>query len=102
MCRASRRLLSGALEILDRLGDVVAVGVVMGEFRQMVVESPCVDRFDRIANPLVPELAALYQQRVVSDLLRQRMLEDVFYIARGWLLVDELARLQVGEHRLQL
>ena len=47
------------------------------------------------------ELAALDQHRVVGDLLRQRVLEGVLDIARGRLLVDELARLQVGEHPLQ-
>ena len=48
------------------------------------------------------ELAALDQQRVVSDLLRQRMLEGVLNIARRRLLVDELPGLQPREHALQL
>src|ERR1700731_218871 len=47
------------------------------------------------------QLAALDQQRVVGDLLRQRVLEDVFDLGRGRLFVDELAGLQGRQSRLQ-
>ncbi len=59
--RALQSLLAGPPQILDRLGDVIAVAVVMGEFRQMVVERTCVERFDCVTDPLVQQLAALDQ-----------------------------------------
>jgi hypothetical protein len=47
-------------------------------------------------------LAALDQQRVVGDLLSERVLEDVVDAGRRQLLVNELGRLQIAEHRRQL
>ena len=46
-------------------------------------------------------LAPLDQHRVVGDLLRQRVLEDVFGVADRRLLVDELAQLQVVEQPVE-
>ena len=51
---------------------------MMRQFGQMVVQLPGEHRFQRLSHALVQELAALDQQRVVGDLLRQRVLEDVF------------------------
>src|SRR5229473_1206801 len=102
MGRALRRLPPRTLQILDRLDEVIAADVMMGQLVQMVLQLPSENRLEGLSGALVQELAALDQYRVVGDLLRQRMLEDVFDIAGGRLFVDELRRLQVGEHTLQL
>src|SRR6266851_7767987 len=46
--------------------------------------------------------APFAQNRVVRDLLRQRMFEDVFDVAGGRLLVNELRQLKVAKHPVQL
>ncbi len=74
---------------------------MMRQIAQMIVESLDVKRLHRRRRPLMKHLAPLDQQRVIGDLLRQRMFEDVFYIVRGWVFVDELARLQVRQHLFQ-
>jgi len=66
---------------------------MVGEFGQMVFERTCVERFERRANTFVQLLAPLQQYRVVRDLLSQCMLENVFGVAQGRLLVDELSEL---------
>jgi len=45
----------------------------------------------------VQHFAAVDEQRVVTDLLGQRVLEYILDIGCNWLLVDELARSQLGE-----
>ena len=56
-------------------------------------------QFDGLRRPLMQELTAFDQNRVVGDLLGQRVLKDVFDTARVCqLLVDKLAQLQIGEH----
>ena len=60
-----------------------------------------VERLERRSRVLVQELAPLDQDRVVGDLLRQRVLENVFGIAHRRLLVDELAQLQVIEKTVE-
>src|SRR5713226_9506227 len=75
---------------------------MMRQLDEMIVQLLCEHRLKRYSGSLVQELAALEQQRVVGDLLRQRMLEDVLDIAGGRLLVDELRHLQVREPSLQL
>ena len=62
----------------------------MREFVEMVVQLPGEHRLKRLSGALVQELATFGQQRVVGNLLRQCMLEDIFDIAGGRLLVDEL------------
>jgi hypothetical protein len=47
-------------------------------------------RLQRFSSTFVQEHATIDQQRVVGDLLRPRVLEDVFGRANSWLLVDEL------------
>jgi len=46
-------------------------------------------------------LAAFEQKRVVGDLLRQRVLENILGIAHRRLLVDELAQLQIIEDAVE-
>jgi hypothetical protein len=60
-----------------------------------------VQRFDRIADPLMERPSASYQDRPGSHLLGQRMLEDIFGVAQRRLLVDELAQLQVIEQAVE-
>src|SRR5216683_5442853 len=102
MRRALQRLLARPPQVFDRLADVIAEAVMTRQLAQVIVQLPGEHRLQRNSGALVQELAALDQQRVIGDLLRQRVLEDVFDIARGRLLVYELRHLQLGEHPLQL
>src|SRR6266849_9660744 len=77
MGRASRRLLARPPKIFDRLGEVIAASVMMRQIAQMVVQLLGEHRLQRLTGALVQELAPLDQQRVVGDLLRQRMLKRV-------------------------
>src|SRR5713101_8059097 len=77
MRRALQRLVPCTPQILDRLADVIAAAVVMRQPGQMIVQLPGEHRFQRLSGAFVQELAALAQQRVVGDLLRERVLEDV-------------------------
>src|SRR5216683_4611901 len=74
----------------------------MSQLAQMVLESLGVKRFHRPSRALMQKLAALDQQGVVGDLLRQRMLECVLNPRERWLFIDELACLQIGKHSFQL
>ena len=47
-------------------------------------------------------LAALLEDRVVGDLLRERVLEDILDIRDRRLLVDEFAKLEIGEEAFEL
>src|SRR5215831_17174170 len=60
------------------------------------------ERLDRLARPLMQSPATFEQQRVVGDLLRERMLKGVLRLWKGGLLVDELRRPQVRQELLQL
>jgi hypothetical protein len=74
----------------------------MGQLVQMIVQLPVEHRLQCYSGALVQELAALDQQRIVGNLLRQRVLENVFNVARSRLLVDELPRLQPREPALRV
>jgi hypothetical protein len=67
----------------------------------MIGQTRSKQRFGRHRSALVQKLAALLKNRVVGDLLREGMLEDVFDIAGGRLLVDELAQLEVIEQAVE-
>src|ERR1700720_2393315 len=102
MRRALQRLLPCAPEIFDRLADVIAAAVMMRQLTQMIVQLLGEHRLQCVSGALVQEFAASNQQRVVGDLLRERMLENVLSIGEDRLLVDELGRPQIRKHALQL
>jgi hypothetical protein len=87
---------------MHRLGEVGAALIMMSQLVQTIVQLRGEDRLQGESRPLVQELAALYQDQVVGDLLRQCVLENVLDIAGGRLLVDKLRQLKVGEHPLQV
>jgi hypothetical protein len=64
---------------------------MMREVVVMIGQTRSEQRFGRHRSALVQKLAALGQERVVSNLLRECMLEYIFDITGGRLLVDELA-----------
>ncbi len=74
----------------------------MRQLVQMIVQLCGEHRLQLLSGALVQLLAALDQQRVVSDLLRQRVLEDVLGVADRRLLVDELGELQLAEYPVQI
>jgi hypothetical protein len=59
-------------------------------------DTSCLANIDSSACPAL--FAALDQQRVVRNLLRQCMLEDVFDIARRYLLIDEFPPVSATAH----
>jgi len=89
-------------QVNNRLASIAAIFIVTGQFAQMIVELAAPNLFDRRADSLVQLLAALYQNRIVSDLLRQGVLEDKLDLRVRRLLVDEIARPQFCKHLLQL
>jgi hypothetical protein len=101
ICRALHRLLARQPQIFDRLGNVIAAAVVMGQVAQMIVQLPGEHRLQGLTSVLVRELAPLDQQRVVGDLLRKSMLEDVFDFGQGRLLIDEFGELQIREYAVE-
>src|SRR5262249_19797784 len=60
-----------------------------------------IKKLDGAADVLVELLAALQQNGVVSNLLGQRVLEDVFHIRDRRLLVHEFAKLQIADQPLE-
>src|SRR5216684_5702473 len=67
----------------------------------MIVQPLGEHRLQRLSGAFVQELTAFDEVRVVGDLLRQRVLEDVLDVPGGWLLVDELPGLQTRQPTLQ-
>ena len=98
---ALERLLARAAEILDGLVEVIAVTIVMRQLAQMIVQLFGKDRFQDLAGEFMQLFAALYQQRIVGDLLRQRVLEDVLGVGQR-LLIDELRSAQLGHHPIEV
>ena len=74
---------------------VAAQPIVARKFAAAIFEPIREQGFDRCADPIVQLLAPFDQYRVVRDLLGERVLEDELRVAHRWLLVDELAQLQV-------
>ena len=74
---------------------------MMREFAQMIVQLPGKHRLQCLACALVQLFAPLNQQRVVGDLPRQRVLENVLGVTHRRLLVDELAQLQIIEQPVE-
>ena len=75
---------------------------MMREFGEMIIQRGGVDRLDGVPRMLMQLLATLEQHRVVSHLLRERVLEDIFDVGDRGLLVNELAKLQSRDQAFQL
>src|SRR5580704_16523575 len=75
---------------------------MMRQLTQMIVQLLGEHRLQGLSGALVQEFAASDQQRVVGDLLGERMLENELSIGERRLLVDELDRLQIRKHPPQL
>src|ERR1700730_1053077 len=59
-------------------------------------------RLQRSSRAVVQEFPALDQDRVVGDLLRQCMFEDILDIGNPWLLIDEFGGLQNAKRGIKL
>ena len=96
-----RRALDGAVgghaQVLDRLRRVAASPVVIRELARMLGEPVGEKRFDSLRDLLVHYPPALPEERVVGDLLRERVLETVAGLFRNHRFVDELLVGEVGE-----
>ena len=73
----------------------------MGESAVVVLEVLRVKLFKHACCSVMERAAALAQQGIVSNLLRERMLEAVFDLADRWLFVDEFTDLKLSEHSLE-
>src|SRR5215831_9468157 len=99
--RTLRGLPSSQMQILDRLGYVCAVAIVSRQFIQVLVQLFGEKGFNRFACELMQQPASLDQYRVIGNLLRESMFEDIFDISQRRLLVDELAQLKIEEPAVQ-
>src|SRR5262245_50618767 len=93
--RALRRLLTGMLEVDDCLLGVATVTVVMRQGTVVLLQTVAVQGFKRLRRALVQDFTPLHQQGGVGYVVRQRMLEGILRVWKGWLLVEKLGRLQV-------
>ena len=93
---------AGEAEILDGLGLIAAARIVVRQIREVIVQGRGIEELDGAPHILMQLLAALLEDRVVGDLLRERVLEDILDVGDRRLLVDELAKLEVGEETLEL
>src|SRR5215470_14430058 len=100
MSRPLYRLLPGTLQIFYGLPDVATATVMMRQRTVMLRELRGKERLDRLARPLMQSPTAFEQQRVIGDLLRERMLKGILRLGKGGLLVDELRRPQVRQEPL--
>lgn len=91
--RAPRRLLSGQGEVLHRLDGIATVAVMMRKRGVVIFEARLIERFQRERRAFMQKLAALLQHGVVGHLLRECVLENVFDLGEGRLLVEELLAL---------
>jgi hypothetical protein len=88
-------------QVFHRLGYVAAAVEVMGQLGQMILQPIAKQILDRLGRAFVQQPAALDKHRVVGNFLGQGMLESVFDIGKGRLLVDELGQPQQRKCRLQ-
>src|SRR6266542_2268678 len=90
------------MQILDRLLGVGAELVVVGELSVVSFEGLCEESLDRLCRALMESLAPLHQNRVVSDFLRERVLEHVLRLGIERLLIDEFRGRELIERAAQL
>src|ERR1700682_1078235 len=90
---SSRRLLSSPLIVVQRLPGCAAAPLVMRQSRDVIVDLVSEPRLHCLCNMLVEEFASLEQYRVIGDLLRECVLENVLCVSHGGLLIDELPKL---------
>src|SRR5215469_13183807 len=95
MRHLQRGTLSRPPLVLDSLGNVTRAIVVTGKVRKVVIETLSVKFFDGLGRALVQNSAAFTEYGAVADLLGQSVLELVFDVTRGGLLVNKLAKLQL-------
>src|SRR5215469_15557041 len=92
------RLLCRQLRIMYCLRGIIAEQIMVREIAVMLVQLLRIELFERASGSVMERAAALVQQRFVSDLLRQRVLEAVFDIADRRLFIDEFAELKLSKH----
>jgi hypothetical protein len=101
MRRPPGRLLPGEGQVLHRLLATGAPFIMMGEVAVVLIEPLRVERLDDGCGPPVELRPPRDEKRIVGDVARQSMLEDVLEVRGRGLLVDELRGLQPGEKALQ-
>ena len=66
---------------------------MMRQLAQFVANLLVKPRLQHLADPFMQKLSTFDQQRVVGDLLGQRVLEDVTVLGQPQLFIDELGAL---------
>src|SRR5262249_47257719 len=87
-------------QIVNSLAHVAAAIVMARQITEVVVELLSEQHLDRCASSLMQRSSPFGQQRIVGDLLRQRVLEAIFALANRRLFVDEFAQLESRQHLL--
>ena len=90
------------MQILNGLHLIDAAREVMRQFGQMVVQRGRIQHLDCASDMLVELLAALQQNRIVGNLLRKGMLENILHVRHRRLFIDEVAALQLLDEPFEL
>ena len=99
--RLARRGRAGFVPVRDRLRRTVRFGVVMGHQLRLRARHLGKAILQQLCRLLVILLAGALQQRLVSRILDQRMLEQVARPRRAAALVEQLVDHQLTETALQ-
>ena len=73
----------------------------MGQGAVVLLQTVAVQGFERLRRALMQDFTPLQQQRGIGHVVRQRMLEGIFRVWKGWLLIEKLGRLQVRQPLIQ-
>ena len=75
---------------------------MMRQIGEVIVQRRGVQELYGVTYILMQLLAPLLEDRVVGNLLRERVLEDILDVRDRRLLVDEFTKLQIGEEAFEL
>src|SRR5262249_39030679 len=92
--RALGGLLRGQREIRDGLLSVPAPTVMMSQLTVVLLQTIRKELFNRVRGLFVQPITLLNQHRVVRDLLREGVLENIPDLGKGGLLIEKFLALQ--------
>src|SRR5262245_32083384 len=99
--RALHGLLSSQVQIFYGFLRIATATVVMREVAVVLLQAIAIELFDRISDLLVLRFALLLQYRVIGDILRQGVLEDILDLGKRGLFVEKLLVLERGEESIE-
>ena len=99
---ALRGLLAGLHQITERPRPVLRFRKVVSEHLVLIGQAVCVELLDGQRDEVMEVLAPLDEERVVGDVVSERVLEHVRQLGEQALLVDELDSLELAQELLVL